>query len=140
MNVCLECGLQRAKYTNKYCSNQCQSNHRYSTYIETWKHGGHTGTRGIRAKNLSQHIIRYIMDKYDRRCARCDWNELNPITGKVTLEIDHIDGNSENNNENNLILLCPNCHSLTPNYKNLNKGNGRAWRREKYVKIVEVPL
>lgn len=29
------------------------------------------------------------------------------------LEIEHIDGNALNNKEDNLILLCPNCHSLT---------------------------
>jgi predicted HNH restriction endonuclease len=54
----------------------------------------------------------------------------------VILGIDHIDGNSENNTENNLVLLCPNCYSLTPNYKNLNKSKGRLWRRKKYVRIV----
>lgn len=33
---------------------------------------------------------------------------------------------------NNLILLCPNCHSLTPTYKALNKGNGRHNRMKRY--------
>ena len=46
--------------------------------------------------------------------------------------IDHIDGNSENNNLSNLRVICPNCDSLTPTYKGLNKGNGRAYRRERY--------
>ncbi len=57
----------------------------------------------------------------------------NPVTGKVPLEIDHIDGDSENNKEENLRLICPNCHSLTPSFRNLNKGKGRAWRI-KYLK------
>ena len=48
--------------------------------------------------------------------------------------LEHIDGNSENNSLDNLKLLCPNCHSLTPTYKNLNKGNGRFKRMERYNK------
>lgn len=65
---------------------------------------------------------------------------VNKFTLQIPLEIDHIDGDSSNNSESNLILLCPNCHSLTKTYKNANKGNGRLWRREKYVKINDVPL
>ena len=46
-------------------------------------------------------------------------------TNTLPLEIDHIDGNSENNSEENLRLICPNCHSLTANYRGANRGNGR---------------
>ena len=69
------------------------------------------------------------------RCARCGWSEVNPVIGRSPLEIDHIDGNAYNNVENNLILLCPNCHALTPTYKNLNKGRGRLGRQQKYDTI-----
>ena len=41
------------------------------------------------------------------------------------LQVNHIDGNYKNNREENLELLCPNCHSLTPNYRSLNRGKGR---------------
>lgn len=58
----------------------------------------------------------------------CGWNKINPVTKVVPLEIDHIDGNSENNKEENLRLICPNCHSLTSSFRNLNKGKGRGWR------------
>ncbi len=44
---------------------------------------------------------------------------------KWDLEIDHIDGNSDNNSEENLRLVCPNCHSLTSTYRGTNRGNGR---------------
>jgi predicted HNH restriction endonuclease len=46
--------------------------------------------------------------------------------------MEHIDGNSSNNKVTNLCLLCPNCHSQTPTYKNKNKGNGRHYRRIRY--------
>ncbi len=135
MRLCDNCKAQLPSNKRRYCSNQCQSDYSYKNYIDNWKNSIVSGNRGINVKNLSGHIIRYITDKYNGRCVRCGWCKVNPITNKSSLEIDHIDGNSDNNTEDNLILLCPNCHSLTINYKNLNKGHGRLWRREKYVKI-----
>ena len=38
-----------------------------------------------------------------------------------------------NNKEENLILLCPNCHSLTQTYKGANRNHGRQGRK-KYMK------
>lgn len=55
--------------------------------------------------------------------------------GSIIFYIDHIDGNSENNNENNLILLCPNCHALTHTFGGLNMGNSnRKERKLRYKK------
>jgi len=31
-------------------------------------------------------------------------------------QVNHIDGNKENNHLSNVRILCPNCHSLTPTY------------------------
>lgn len=39
----------------------------------------------------------------------------------ITLEVHHKDGDKKNNTEENLILLCPNCHSYTDNYGSKNK-------------------
>lgn len=77
---------------------------------------------------ISKHIRVYMMEKYSNKCFRCGWCEVNPITNRVPLEIEHIDGNYKNNKEENLALICPNCHSLTSTYKALNKGNGREYR------------
>ena len=65
-----------------------------------------------------------MFEKHDFKCEKCGWNEINEYSGLVPLEIHHIDGDFKNNREENLQVLCPNCHSLTPNYKSLNK-NGR---------------
>lgn len=56
--------------------------------------------------------------------------ETNPYSGTIPLEIDHIDGDYTNNSEDNLQLLCPNCHSLTSTYKGANKGQGRKDRKK----------
>jgi len=74
---------------------------------------------------LKLAIRDYIFEKYDNKCARCGWDEINQVTGRPPLEIDHIDGDAENAWEDNLILLCPNCHALTPTWKALNKGNAK---------------
>ena len=40
---------------------------------------------------------------------------------KLTLQVDHIDGNTKNNLKNNLRFLCPNCHSQTDTWGSKNK-------------------
>jgi hypothetical protein len=44
---------------------------------------------------------------------------------KITLELEHKDGNHFNNQRDNLECLCPNCHSLTPTWRGRNKGDKR---------------
>lgn len=46
-------------------------------------------------------------------------------------QIHHIDEDPTNNKEENLILLCPNCHALADS-KNTRKGNGRRYERQKF--------
>ena len=77
-------------------------------------------------------LKRFLIENYGDKCMECGWCEINKVTGKVPIELEHIDGNSENNSLENLKLLCPNCHSLTPTYKALNSGNGRYKRMERY--------
>ncbi len=133
-NLCLVCGkILRGRSQKEYCSNTCQSEKRFSIYIEEWRKGKQDGGMGVSSRSISRHVRRYLLEKYGR-CQLCGWNKRNPITKKLVLEIDHIDGNSENNKENNLRLLCPNCHALTGNFKNLNRGKGRVWRKNKYKK------
>jgi len=43
-----------------------------------------------------------MLKKADYKCEICGWGEINPFTGKVPLEIHHIDGNYKNNVEENL--------------------------------------
>lgn len=56
------------------------------------------------------------------RCENCGLTEW--MEQSIALEVHHIDGDSLNNELDNLKLLCPNCHALTENYrgKNINKG------------------
>lgn len=125
ISYCLNCGKELSDCRNKYCNNQCQQDFQYKEYIDKWKNGLVNGLIG--EYQLSKHIKRYIKEKFNNKCCECGWDKINPITGSSPLEVHHKDGNYKNNNEDNLELLCPNCHSLTENYKSLNK-NGRKER------------
>lgn len=117
-----------------YCSIKCSKEYDYSEYIEGWKRGENSGGTEW---NISNPVKRYILRKYNNRCTKCGWNEIHSITKRSPLQINHIDGNGENHREENLELLCPNCHSLTTNYGALNIGKGRKLRRERYRKVSE---
>jgi hypothetical protein len=136
MNNCLVCGKSLIKRSRKYCSNTCEAAWKYNKYIAEWKLGKVSGSRGISAKNISGHIKRYLEAKYGNKCIICGWSEVNIYTRRVPLEIDHINGDADDNHEENLRLICPNCHALSGNFRNLNKGKGRKWRKSKYIKNV----
>ena len=138
MRTCISCKkILETRDQIKFCSNKCQAGYQYRVFVVKWKSRTVEGGVGILTKTVSGHLRKYLFNKYGESCSLCRWNRRNPITGKVPLEIDHIDGNSENNTEDNLRLICPNCHSLTVHFRNLNKGHGRKWRMNKYIKHAE---
>ena len=60
----------------------------------------------------------------ENRCELCH------ISGEeIGLELHHINGNHYDNRIENLQILCPNCHSKTPNFRNRNGKNTTEARR-----------
>lgn len=125
---CLGCNeilinLRRKK--QKYCSVKCQQSLKKEERYQKLSSGDDSGIGHVAAKNA-------VIAKHGAKCMDCGWDKINPHSGKCPIELEHIDGNSQNNRLENLKLLCPNCHALTATYKALNKGNGRHKRRLRY--------
>lgn len=64
----------------------------------------------IRKRVLKYNLIPYV-------CVGCG-NDGNWMGTKLTLQLDHIDGDSANNIMDNLRFLCPNCHTQTGTWGN----------------------
>lgn len=128
---CAQCGTAISWPKTKFCSDTCEHRSRYDLFIRRWKSGEEPGHRP-RDGRVSTFIRRYLIETRGEKCEKCGWCERNPATGKVPITVDHIDGRWQNAGEDNLRLLCPNCHSLTPTFQALNRGNGHPWRRETY--------
>jgi len=124
---CKTCGEVVNSTASVFCSNKCQQEHKYRTYINMWKAKQVSG--GKAGDIVSRYVRRYLIERYGEKCSQCGWSERHPLTGRVPLEVHHINGIHTDHSEANLTLFCPNCHSLTLTYRNLNKGNGRANRR-----------
>ena len=107
--------------SKKYCSKECQFNNDRNIIFDKIENGD----TSLYEKNYKK----YLIHKHGESCMECGWSERNKKTGKVPIQLEHIDGHSENNKLDNLKLLCPNCHSLTETFGALNKGNGRKNRK-----------
>jgi hypothetical protein len=119
---CKNCQKQIGKY-GKYCSIRCQKDYEYKERLNQWLSGFSPAGGGL--------IKRYLTDRFGYFCSECGISNYN--NKPIVLEIEHKDGNSTNNQPDNVCFLCPNCHSQTDTYKAKNRGNGRHSRRIRYA-------
>jgi 5-methylcytosine-specific restriction endonuclease McrA len=68
-----------------------------------------------------------IFNDQNGKCNKCSLDKW--LGELITLEIEHKDGNHQNNARENLELLCPNCHSLTTTWRGRNKNKGKSGKR-----------
>ena len=122
--LCAHCGKENAGKRGKFCNSQCSAESRRFD-IDAWARGEVSGDTVM---GCSKVIKLHLLEKCNNKCPKCGWGEVHPVTGNVPLEVNHIDGDSKNNRPNNLEILCPNCHSLTPNFRALNKKSSRSHR------------
>ena len=66
----------------------------------------------------SSYITKCLVKLRGHGCENCHLDSW--LGNPIPLEAHHIDGNRLNNDPSNLLLLCPNCHALTDNYRGRN--------------------
>lgn len=100
-----------------YCSNRCRGIHKSKLHKKAWYNS-------TLVKKIDRPTIRkYLAEDCGYKCQICsisNWQDQ-----PITLEVDHVDGNSADDSPKNVRLLCPNCHSQTPYRGAANKGRGR---------------
>lgn len=123
LKFCLVCN-KKINQRSRFCSQA----HRRDYRLNEWLDGAWNGC--TINMELSKTIRKFLIEEAGNKCSQCNWDKINPVTGKRPLMIDHIDGNFSNQSRSNLRVLCPCCHSLTPNFGALNRGNGRNIRKK----------
>lgn len=91
--------------------------------------GKHLPTKEFGEYDTDASRKRYLLRTRPHKCESCGLATW--LKGPIPLEMDHIDGDSDNNIETNLRLICPNCHALSPFAKGRNRGRGRTRQRIK---------
>lgn len=124
---CLVCEKKLNANQSRFCSRDHAFLFKRETKIQAWLNGDDDGSM-VNCGHLSATIRRFLLDEAGWACSLCGWSVPNPVTKKPILAIDHIDGNWRNNRRDNLIVLCYNCHTLTPTFNSLNAGNGAGFR------------
>ena len=79
----------------------------YEEYIKSSK---------VQSNKLRRKLLREGLKEY--KCECCNNTYWNGVP--IPLEVHHKDGNKTNNELDNLQILCPNCHALTPTYRGKN--------------------
>lgn len=80
----------------------------------------------------SSKLRRRLLDAGLKRpeCERCGWAQR-AFDGRLPLEVDHVNGDHDDNRLENLQILCPNCHSLQPTHR----GSNQRRRKPKQLKL-----
>ncbi|MBT6052625.1 MAG: HNH endonuclease [Candidatus Scalindua sp.] len=88
----------------------------------------------IQSNILKKRVIAEGLLK--NKCMICGqppiWNNQ-----KLVLELHHVDGDKLNNRLSNLKIICPHCHSQTPNFRGKNK---RIKKLKRYCKLCNVEV
>lgn len=74
---------------------------------------------------------------FGTHCELCGQKEIWRMS-KLNLQLDHIDGNNQNFQLNNLRFLCPNCHTQTPTYCRRIGATGKVTTPAPHRKLVKM--
>jgi hypothetical protein len=131
---CLNCKKQfkykRNSSTGKYCSNKCQREFNFISDTIKRAEQGQISNSKTQARVLT-HLRGY-------KCVCCGISEWN--NKHISLHVDHIDGNSDNNSLDNLRFLCPNCHAQTETFCGRNMKNTKRANYNKRYRLRKLAL
>jgi len=122
-NNCTNC-KEQIDGNKKYCNNKCQQEFQRKEIFDKIEKGEYTTEHTKIYKT-------YLISIHGEKCMECGWKEVNKYSGKIPLELHHVDCNPDNNKVDNLQILCPNHHALTKSWKAISEGDGRYSRRRK---------
>lgn len=132
--TCRHCQTpQTVKSGNKerhFCNSMCQQLFLQKQMTDNWLATGFANSQSLSHSN--NYIKRYLLQSQNQKCACCQHDNIWQNKELIFI-LDHIDGNSNNNDRNNLRLICPNCNSQLPTFAGRNKGSGRHYRRQRYA-------
>jgi hypothetical protein len=75
-------------------------------------------------------LKRYLL-KYDLKSEKCEVCGIkNWMEEPISFELHHVDGDCHNNVQENLLMICPNCHSQTSTFKRRNRFSTRVRGRD----------
>lgn len=110
---CLSCGRENpsrgSNYSNKYCNNQCQQNHRKLQLAEKRVTDWLSGCGLYVWKEVPVYIFDYLKKIRGASCQVCGLDTW--MDKEIPLTVTQVDGDVYNNKEGNLQLICPNCKS-----------------------------
>lgn len=114
----------RGGHTN-CCSVQCAADLKSKQAYEDYKNDN---SIAFERRNL-QYFKKYFIEEQNHKCSICGMEDIwnNKF---IVFVLDHIDGNADNNERNNLRLVCPNCDSQLDTFKSKNKKSARSKYRK----------
>lgn len=115
--ICPSCGQIKENRVNKYCK-ACADSHIYNSIAART-------LAEVRTDRSRKLILLRERGHHCEVCLLSEWRGQ-----PIPLDLDHIDGNPDNNDASNLRLLCPNCHAQTETYKGKGTRAGRYSRRK----------
>lgn len=127
---CLHCGKENKcgnSKTNKFCNNVCQAKYKWENETVPRIEAGLLNSGAPALK-------KYIVETQGEVCSEC--GQTNTWNNKpLVLQLDHIDGDSDNNYPSNLRILCPNCHTQTETHGSKGQGNRykKVTKRNQYL-------
>jgi hypothetical protein len=108
----------------KACPAFFNFNFKYSELSEetkakmNWRKGKFSADFSYDGKGSHKKVL---IEERGWKCESC--NFVDWLGEPIPLELEHSDGDNRNNNKENLLLLCPNCHAKTEFYRGRNKNS-----------------